>query len=40
MDVLADGARKCRAMAGATLAEVKERMGLAQVIAPFDASVQ
>ena len=40
MDVLADGARKCRAMARATLGEVKERMGLAQEIAPFDASIR
>jgi tryptophanyl-tRNA synthetase len=39
-DVLADGARKCRAMAGATMSEVKDRMGLAEVVAPSDASIR
>jgi tryptophanyl-tRNA synthetase len=40
MDVLADGARKCRSIAAATLGEVKERMGLAEVVAPSDASIR
>ena len=37
-DVLADGARKCRAIASTTIGEVKERMGLAEVTPPSDAS--
>ena len=39
-DVLADGARKCRAMASETMREVKERMGLAGVVAPSTASMR
>jgi tryptophanyl-tRNA synthetase len=37
-DILAEGARKCRQIAGRTMAEVKQRMGLAGVQAPSSAS--
>jgi tryptophanyl-tRNA synthetase len=39
-DILAEGARRCREIAGRTMLEVKRRMGLAAVQAPSKVSVR